>query len=70
MERGERRRKRNETGTQEHPQSEGNLGFADESLDVLQEPKAKPLATATGIMVGIGLSILLWSIIILIVFWI
>jgi len=46
------------------------------SLDVLQEPKAKPLAPATGIIVGIGLSIMLWSFIILmsfiivIVFWI
>lgn len=76
MKRKERRRKRNETGTQEHPLSEGNLGFADESLDVLQEPKAKPLAPATGIIVGIGLSIMLWSFIILmsfiivIVFWI
>jgi hypothetical protein len=68
----------------------GNLAFADESLGVVQEPKAMPpspvlatvpgmleedseahaLAPATGIIVGIGLSTMLWSFISLVVFWI
>ena len=76
--------------TTTYPQSEGNLAVADESLSVLQQPKAKTLslvrgvaqditeeastahalAPATGIMVGIGLSIVLWCLIVLATYWI
>ena len=73
-----------------YPQSEGNLALADESLGLLQKPKAKTLSPvldvaqditedypavgavspATGITVGIGLSIMLWCLIILVMYWI
>ena len=69
--------------TTKYPQSAGNLACADESLGVLQKPKAKTrsprpsvvediteeesevdtLATATGIINGIRLSITLWCLI-------
>jgi len=71
--------------TRKYPQSVGNLALADESLGVLQTPKAKTrsprlsvvqditeeevdaLATATGIINGIRLSLTLWSLIGLII---
>ena len=66
--------------TRQYPQSWGNLALADESLDVLQTPKAKTrsprlsvvqdiaeevdaLALTTGIINGIRLSLMLWSLI-------
>ena len=71
-------------------QSEGSLASADESLDVLQNPKDKirspvpravpaiteeypegdGLSPAKGIIAGIGLSIMLWWLIILAINWI
>jgi hypothetical protein len=35
-----------------------------------EDSEAHPLAPATGIIVGIGLSIMLWSLVIPVVFWI
>jgi hypothetical protein len=72
------------------PQSKGSLASADESLDVLQNPKDKihstvlravpaiteeytkrdGLSPAKGIIAGIGLSIMLWWLIILAINWI
>jgi acetyl-CoA carboxylase beta subunit len=67
--------------TRQYPQSWGNLALADESLDLLQIPKAKTrsprlsvvqditeeevdaLALTTGIINGIRLSLVLWSLI-------
>jgi hypothetical protein len=66
--------------TRQYPQSWGNLALADESLGVLQTPKAKTpsprlsvvqdiaeevdaLALTTGIINGIRLSLMLWSLI-------
>jgi acetyl-CoA carboxylase beta subunit len=67
--------------TRQYPQSWGNLALADESLDLLQIPKAKTrsprlsvvqditeeevdaLALTTGIINGIRLSLMLWSLI-------
>lgn len=69
--------------TRQYPQSWGNLALADESLGVLQPPKAKTrsprlsmvqdtaeedgaieaLALTTGMMNGIRLSLMLWSLI-------
>ena len=67
--------------TRQYPQSCGNLALADESLGVLQIPKAKTrsprlsvvqditeeevdaLALTTGIINGIRLSLVLWSLI-------
>jgi hypothetical protein len=78
--------------TRTYPQSAGNLALADESLAVLQRPKANTrslvagrgtghygeeypavdvLAPARGVMMGTGLSIMLWCpIIILVMYWI
>ena len=73
-----------------YPQSAGHLALADESLAVLQPPKAKTrsqvqsvrqdnteepsdayaLAPATGMIVDIGLSTMLWCLIILTMYWI
>ena len=71
--------------TRQYPQSWGNLALADESLGVLQTPKAKTcsprlsvvqditeeevdaLALTTGIINGIRLSLMLWSLIGLII---
>lgn len=69
--------------TRQYPQSLGNLALANESLSVLQPPKAKTrsprlsmvrdiaeeeveieaLALTTGMINGIRLSLMLWSII-------
>ena len=67
--------------TRQYPQSWGNLALADESLGVLQPPKAKTrsprlsmvrdvaeeeveaLALTTGMINGIRLSLMLWSLI-------
>ncbi len=69
--------------TRQYPQSYGNLALANESLGVLQPPKAKTrsprlsmvrdiaeeegaieaLALTTGMMNGIRLSLMLWSLI-------
>jgi len=66
--------------TRQYPQSWGHLALADESLGVLQKPKAKTrsprlsvvldiaeevdaLALTTGIINGIRLSLMLWSLI-------
>ena len=70
-----------ERETRQYPQSWGNLALANESLGVLQPPKAKTrsprlsmvqdmteeevdtLAPTTGIINGIRLSLMLWSLI-------
>ena len=67
--------------TRQYPQSWGNLALADESLGVLQPPKAKTrsprlsmvqdiaeeeveaLALTTGMINGVRLSLMLWSLI-------
>jgi len=69
--------------TRQYPQSWGNLALADESLDLLQMPKAKTrsprlsvvqditeeeveieaLALTTGMINGVRLSLMLWSLI-------
>jgi hypothetical protein len=67
--------------TRQYPQSRGNLALANESLVVLQPPKAKTrsprlsmvqdiaeqeveaLALTTGMINGIRLSLMLWSLI-------
>jgi len=70
-----------ERETRQYPQSWGNLALANESLGVLQPPKAKTrsprlsmvqdmteeevdtLAPTTGMINGIRLSLMLWSLI-------
>ncbi len=76
-------------GTQTHPQSEGNLAVADESLGVppklnaetqarklrlvannrKEASDADALVPATGMIVGVGLSMTLWSLIFLAWYW-
>jgi len=75
------RHRKGKRETRQYPQSWGNLALADESLGVLQTPKAKTcsprlsvvqditeeevnaLALTTGIINGIRLSLMLWSLI-------
>ena len=74
--------------TKKYPQWEGNVALADESLGLLQKPKAKTfpslvgvvqditeeapeadgLGLATGIVVGTGLSIMLWCFIFFVIY--
>lgn len=67
-------------------QSEGNLALADESLGLAQQPKPKHLSPVKGVpekelTVGavisvkmiialVGLSLMLWCLIVLIMYWI
>jgi hypothetical protein len=63
--------------TRKYPQSWG-MAVVNESFDATQGPKARnrslapvnPLGPAKGIILGFGLSIMLWSVIILVTSWI
>lgn len=70
--------KKHKRKTKASPQSEGNLALADEISPPIQKPASASmeghlekdaLAPATGFLSAFGLSVILWGLIILGVYW-